>query len=323
MSSDKERLFDAVEEGSVDKLKSILRQSNVDINSKDEAEDTALHCAVRHRKRGVLEVLLGKGADVNSRNRLGYTPLMWALNADYTEEIEMLLSTKNTKLDAKSDDGETLLMAAIKSENYKIARLLLKSKKVDIDSQNEWGETALILAVTRCFVDIVRLLLQYGAIRSLKDNCGRTAQDVAARNLDVGIVNVEHSNRIMELFGTLPIVLEDEEISDTVQRESSPVLSTHDNDLFKGLDSLWTAVGSHKRGIPLDNISLSFMPKDKLDRYVDHVLGEMKDIMKGETDMKPLLSKSRRRPVSPDLRKQWVWVHVPSNNVCASSIYFR
>ncbi|MCJ1425139.1 hypothetical protein MMC29_003027 [Sticta canariensis] len=321
MSSDNDRLFRAAKEGLVDEMKDLLRHSNVDINSKDEDQDTALIHAVTYQNRGVVEVLLEKGADVNLKDSKGFTPLMLAIFADFTEGIEMLLSTKNVKLDTKSDNGWTLLMAAAFAGNYKTARLLLKSKKVDINSQTKKGDTALIKAVYYRNVKIVRLLLQYGAIRSLKGEDGMTAQDVAAELHGRSVNFRERADPIMELFGILPIAFEDEEISDTIQQESSPRLVTDDDQLLMSLTSLsWTAVGSYKTRNSLKAVDLSFMPKDKLKRKVYDVLGKMNHIMEGKTDMKPFPSESRRRPVRPDqnnltLPKQWVWVHVPSNNI--------
>ena len=71
----------------------MLLENGADVNTKDNNGDTPLHCAVSSGKKNMVELLIAKGADVNARNKKGLTPLRAALDKGVTgREIATLLS---------------------------------------------------------------------------------------------------------------------------------------------------------------------------------------------------------------------------------------
>ena len=66
-------------------------QEGVDVNQKSGMiEGTALHAAAASGYKEIVEFLISKGADVNTQNRGGLTPLNLAQSADHTEIVELL-----------------------------------------------------------------------------------------------------------------------------------------------------------------------------------------------------------------------------------------
>jgi PBP1b-binding outer membrane lipoprotein LpoB len=61
-----------------------------DVNSKDESGSTPLHSAAISGHKEIAELLIAKGADVNARNNDGETPLDWAIEENHTETADLL-----------------------------------------------------------------------------------------------------------------------------------------------------------------------------------------------------------------------------------------
>ncbi len=84
---------------------------------------SVLHYAVMRGNPEILQLLLSKGVDVNSRTRNGTTPLHTAVLYNRYEVAEMLLN-KGAEVDAKSSSGATPLAIATTARNRDIADLL-------------------------------------------------------------------------------------------------------------------------------------------------------------------------------------------------------
>jgi len=150
------------------------------------------------------QLLVGRGAKINAKNKMNYTPLHKAvfnyMGADVKEKdcdkILNLLLEKGADVDAKDNNGITPLMMAVqKISPTKI--LIDKGAKLDIQNNN--GETALmyavkggllkvavIMPVIGSFTDAANLLLSKGADVNLQDKWGKTALMHAA-----GAVNAQ------------------------------------------------------------------------------------------------------------------------------------
>jgi uncharacterized protein len=73
----------------------------------------------------VLDILLKKGADVNTKDSTGYTALIYASGKDNVDIVKKLLA-KGANVNAKTYDGRTALMIA-KEQGYSDIEELLKS----------------------------------------------------------------------------------------------------------------------------------------------------------------------------------------------------
>jgi ankyrin repeat protein len=103
---------------------------------------TALHWASWGKNIELVELLLDKGADPNSKNENGDTPLHKAC-FENALEISKLLIERGADVDAKDVIGLTPLHWAVLHHNHiEIAKLLL-DRGADVEAENEDGETPL------------------------------------------------------------------------------------------------------------------------------------------------------------------------------------
>ena len=78
--SDLDRLVKAIKLGDVDQVRAILDEHSELVNERDETGATALHYAAFDGLREIVELLLDRGAEINSRDgKFGATPAGWAI----------------------------------------------------------------------------------------------------------------------------------------------------------------------------------------------------------------------------------------------------
>lgn len=116
-------LHDAIARGDYESaLKMIDR--GADIEAKDPgAGASALHFAVMKGNQPLINLLVSRGADVNSRTRNGTTPLHTAVLYARLEVAEFLVG-KGADVNAPSASGATPLALAIAAKNEPIAARL-------------------------------------------------------------------------------------------------------------------------------------------------------------------------------------------------------
>jgi len=144
--SDSFKFLEAVRKKEGQKVEDALAEpGSYAINSRDVVSgETALHIVTARRDAVWLRYLIGKGANVNARDRKGVTPLQLASNLGWVEGVEILVA-----------------------------------KKADPDEANDAGETPLISAVHQHSTTLMRILLDGGADPDRADNSGRSARDYA------------------------------------------------------------------------------------------------------------------------------------------------
>ena len=74
----------------------------------------------------VLELLINKGADVNTVDKRNWSPLLYAIGANYTQESIYLINTKKILLDKQFYEGRTALHYAAIKNNTEIVKSLLE-----------------------------------------------------------------------------------------------------------------------------------------------------------------------------------------------------
>ncbi|XP_058612569.1 CARD- and ANK-domain containing inflammasome adapter protein [Onychostoma macrolepis] len=181
----------------------------------------ALFKAVRRNLDGVVAALIDHGADVNSCNELGYTPMLLAAELGNAEAFKVLV-TKKVRLDERLPNQISGLHLAIQSGSMQIAQILL-DKGLDpnisgpkdqtplhlsalhnqpalmalllrvgaqINSITQDGFTALHLASQSGHTEAVAQLLEGKADIHVKDRQGRTALHWAAAKGEVGVIQL-------------------------------------------------------------------------------------------------------------------------------------
>ena len=97
----------------------------------------------------VIELLIEKGADVNSRSKNGASPIRWAANSGHAKAVRCLLD-HGAYVDAVNDDGDTALMGAVYECSVETVSELLKARS-DVQKKNSRGETALYILAGRTY----------------------------------------------------------------------------------------------------------------------------------------------------------------------------
>ena len=241
-------LIDASKQGNL-KIVEYLIEQKADLNVKNSDGLTALHFAAGTARRETAKLLLSKGlslkernnngltpfhlacqtkysfehiedlikagADINERDKEGYSPIFYAVNAGNLNSVKLLIENKadfnsveilsavllfnennselaefllkngaNTEL--KNGDGETVLHSLVITNLTENLKLLLKYK-ANPNAVNNQGETSLHRAVKSAhtegvIVEVVKQLLAAKANPSIKDKQGQTAFDLAKSN---------------------------------------------------------------------------------------------------------------------------------------------
>uniref|UniRef100_A0A3Q2WB33 Ankyrin repeat domain 2 n=1 Tax=Haplochromis burtoni TaxID=8153 RepID=A0A3Q2WB33_HAPBU len=102
----------------------MLLGKGADINLKDQLGSRAIHWACRGGNLTVVEVLKSHGADLNVRDKLHSTPLHVATRTGHTSIVEYLLSC-GALINSRDREGDTALHDAVRLNRYKIVKLLI------------------------------------------------------------------------------------------------------------------------------------------------------------------------------------------------------
>lgn len=202
-------------------------QNGANVHAQNHRGETVLRDALAARNAQIVQLLLDHKANTETRDNLGVTPLMRAV--DQLEPLTALINAKANpnaqsqgglsalwiasgkhdgdvavcplavamllKADANpklaSEEGETPLMRACKNLRHlqpeipmSIARQLITAG-ADVNAKDRKGNTALMhaarLRLDRGGQEIIQLLIDFGADKTLRNNEGKTAEEIARR----------------------------------------------------------------------------------------------------------------------------------------------
>lgn len=159
-------------------------------------------CHLRYHQ--VLEVLLQSGANVNTSDVCGLSPLHRASVSGYIDIAE-ILTQKSAGLNIKSVAGETPLHCASRNGHLRVTQLLVQHG-ADVASKDNHGRTPLHYACISGNLEVVNLIIGSSHTQTLDeaDHWGSTPLSLAARFgwadiiktlLDTGTVEVESSDK--------------------------------------------------------------------------------------------------------------------------------
>ncbi|XP_048661022.1 neurogenic locus notch homolog protein 4 isoform X4 [Marmota marmota marmota] len=140
--------------------------------------ETPLHLAARFSRPTAARRLLEAGANPNQPDQAGRTPLHAAVAADAREVCQLLLGSRQTAVDACTEDGTTPLMLAARLAVEDLVEELIAAQ-ADVGARDKWGKTALHWAAAVNNARAARSLLQAGADKDAQDSRVRTGADAA------------------------------------------------------------------------------------------------------------------------------------------------
>ena len=108
------------------KVMNALIEHHANLEARTQLGWTPLHFATYEKSREKVELLLAKGADINSRiDSTGYTALHWASVLPGHEEVAKVLLSRHADPGVTDKNGDTPLRLTARSANSKVAKLLL------------------------------------------------------------------------------------------------------------------------------------------------------------------------------------------------------
>ncbi|PGH18362.1 hypothetical protein AJ79_00428 [Helicocarpus griseus UAMH5409] len=195
-----------------------LIQRGAEVNQIIHGGFTELHRAASQGNEELILILLKYGADINTKDDQGNTPLHCALNhwlkTDTPENLSIvkLLAEKGADLQALNNYGNTLLheacmygdglplrylpgytttpsSPAITHKRLAMARTLL-DLGIPVDTRDKWGSTPLLRCCTMQAPDrdVIEFLLERGADVHTRNNHGDTALDAVCFQRDTELL---------------------------------------------------------------------------------------------------------------------------------------
>lgn len=92
----------------------------------------------------IVKLLIAAGANVNAKDDVDRTPIMYAAAGEFTEIVKLLIAAK-ADVNIQHRGGGTALIEAVVAGNPDIVRLLIAAG-ADVNKKNKFNETALSTA---------------------------------------------------------------------------------------------------------------------------------------------------------------------------------
>lgn len=153
-------ILQAVATGNLTETQSLL-SSGADIETRDETGATPLILAAAAGNIALVKTLIEAGADVNAKDELGWTALMKSCFNDEADrgfpDIAQTLIDAGADIEAQIVYGTRPLMLAAGRGEAGVVDVLLKSG-ADVLATNEGGRTALMMVKEKFYVEVINQL---------------------------------------------------------------------------------------------------------------------------------------------------------------------
>lgn len=171
-------LWKAASSGDLKRVESLI-SNGADVNSKNEDGLTPLHVAAVRGQLAVVDFLINNGADVNTKTKDGKTLLHHVAREGHFEVVALLIDS-GSDLNAKDVAGRTPLNCAMRWRKYDIAMLLI-NRGADVNTKDGTGITPLHYASSSGDNNLVKLLISEGSDINAKRTNGETPLHYAVR----------------------------------------------------------------------------------------------------------------------------------------------
>ena len=153
-------------------------------NYKDINGITLLMIAAKLGQIQLAELLINYGSSVEDKDRENRTPLMYAVESCYGDNVDVVkfLLEKKAKVNIQDNNGNSALHRSA-DRGYINSMTILLEYGAFCNSENKDKETPLHLACKHSFENCIELLLQKKASTNIKNSSGKTPIDIAPENI--------------------------------------------------------------------------------------------------------------------------------------------
>jgi len=173
--SNKLSIQDAIVRGKIDLVKEMISENPKRVNIKNQDGWSPLFLASWTVNKELVEFLTLNGANVNTSDKNGYTPLHNVIaGADYNEdayEIVVFLVENGSIINSSSFEGLTPLHWAARSGKANIAEFLIING-ANIDAKDNVGDTPLHIASKNGHLSFVEKIMELGGKVEILNNEG-------------------------------------------------------------------------------------------------------------------------------------------------------
>ncbi|GMH36829.1 hypothetical protein BSKO_04702 [Bryopsis sp. KO-2023] len=166
-------LFDAARSGDSEKVKELLSKGADPSSTHGDFNSTPLVSAAFNGHVGIVEMLIEKGANVDTQNNRGVSALFLAAQEGHLDVAKVLVEA-GANLDAQNDkDGAAALFMAAQGGHLDVARVLVEAGAT-VDLERDTGATPLSVAAQKGELEVAGFLLESGANVNARDDDGET-----------------------------------------------------------------------------------------------------------------------------------------------------
>lgn len=160
------------------------RKTMESVQARSEKENTVielLHESAKHGRLDIVKSLVKEShVNPNSRDRKGWTALLRATKANHLDCVEFLIQCK-ADLNAQTRELNTALHKAAKRHRKEAAAMLIKAQ-ADLNMVNKGAATPLMMAaLSRSCAGVLTLLIEARADINVQKDVGYSALMLAAR----------------------------------------------------------------------------------------------------------------------------------------------
>ncbi|XP_059141192.1 ankyrin repeat and KH domain-containing protein mask-like [Physella acuta] len=149
-----------------------------------ESLDQGLLLSCRYGREFLVQILIFHGANIETRDKDGNTPLLICAEKGFTD-IALLLVDKGADINSYNKDGDTALLLSIKtSGSSELTRKLFDKKDLKVDHKNKKGYDALMKAIEVLNLSLMNILLKKKRVVTaccdftVSDSAGKLAEKV-------------------------------------------------------------------------------------------------------------------------------------------------
>ena len=156
----------------------VFIDAGADIETKDDRGSSPLHWACRSGTLDVVKMLVEAGAGVRVTDNKGQTCLTLAAKLGRTETVRCLVGLPEVDVNHRDTANNTALHLAAHENHTDVTQVLIDAG-ADIDIKNSDGSFSVHVASLAGALDVVKMLLRVGAGVCVTDNEGDTCLTLA------------------------------------------------------------------------------------------------------------------------------------------------